>query len=258
MGRHLLKNRIIPVQLLLGSRLVKTVGFGDYRDVGNPVSSSRVYSDQDADELVFLNINREERDCSELVRLIQKVSEVCFMPLAVGGGIVSFESAQDLIRQGADKVVINSAAYSDLGLLKEVSDRFGCQAVMISVDARWDSDRGDYVLFSECGRQAQEIRLEEHIARVVEAGAGEILITSIDREGSMEGFDVELIRRAVECTNVPVIAHGGAGNFEHMKSAFVDTGANAVACASLFNFGDNNPIRAKAFLTNYGLDFKIS
>lgn len=254
----MLKKRIIPVQLLIGNRLVKTVEFGDYRDVGNPVSSSKVYSDQDADELVFLNINREERDCDELVRLIQRVSEVCFMPLAVGGGISSFESAATLIRQGADKVVLNSAAYRNKELITQIGERFGRQAVMISIDARWSAESGDYKLFSDCGRTLEEVGLEEHLGNVVEAGAGEILITSIDQEGSMRGYDVRLIKRAVECTNIPVIAHGGAGNFEHMKEAFLTSGANAVACASLFNFGDNNPIRAKAFLTNYGLDFKTS
>lgn len=254
----MLKKRIIPVQLLLGGRLVKPVQFGEYRDVGNPVSSSKVYSDQDADELVFLNIDRKYRDCMMLVSLLERVSEVCFMPLAVGGGIDSFESAQLLIRSGADKVVLNSVAYRNLSLISEISQSGGRQAVMISIDARWCDQRKDYVLFSDCGRQAEEVRLEEHIQRVVDAGAGEIVVTSIDREGTMTGYDIELIRRAVRCTQVPVIAHGGAGNFDHMKQAFVETGANALACASLFNFGDNNPIRAKAYLTNYGLEFKIS
>ena len=252
----MLKKRIIPVQLLLNGRLVKTVQFGDYRDVGNPISSSKVYSNQDADELVFLNIERQNRDCRDLISLIERVSEVCFMPLAVGGGIDSYENARDLIRCGADKIVLNSAAYSRPDLITQISKFAGNQAVMISIDARWCEESHDYVLYSDCGRKAEAVKLEEHVKRVVEAGAGEILITSIDREGTMDGYDLELVRRTAQCTKVPVIGHGGAGTFAHMKQVFLETGINALACASLFNFGDNNPIRAKAFLTNYGLEFK--
>jgi len=251
-----LKRRIIPVQLLLNGRLVKPVQFGEYRDVGNPISSSKVYSSQDADELVFLNIARENRDCRDLVTLIDRVSEVCFMPLTVGGGIDSLEVARDLIRSGADKIVLNSAAYSNPGLITQISRLAGSQAVMVSIDARWREENQDYVLYSDCGRKAENVKLEEHVQRVVSAGAGEILVTSIDREGTMKGYDLELIKRTADCTRVPVIGHGGAGNFKHMKEVFLETGINALACASLFNFGDNNPIRAKAFLTNYGLDFK--
>ena len=148
----MLKRRIIPVQLLLNGRLVKPVQFGEYRDVGNPISSSKVYSSQDADELVFLNIARENRDCRDLVTLIDRVSEVCFMPLTVGGGIDSLEVARDLIRSGADKIVLNSAAYSNPGLITQISRLAGSQAVMVSIDARWREENQDYVLYSDCGR----------------------------------------------------------------------------------------------------------
>ena len=253
----MLKSRIIPVQLLLGDRLVKTVRFDSYRDVGNPVSSSKVYSDQDADELVFLNIARDNRSSASLLKLIERVSQVCFMPLAVGGGISSFQDAEQLIRKGADKVVINSAAYRDLNLLSEIASKFGSQAVVVSMDARKDEISSRYVLYSECGRKRELIDLEEHVQKVVGAGAGEILINSIDRDGTMSGYDVDLVRLVVKATNVPVIACGGAGNFEHMKQVSLETRINALACGSLFNFGDNNPIRAKAFLSNYGLSYKV-
>lgn len=258
MGRAMLKKRIIPVQLLLGERLVKTVGFDSYRDVGHPVTSSKVYSDQDADELVFLNIDRERRDPDVLAKLLKKVSEAVFMPLAVGGGIRSFADAEMLIRSGADKVVLNSVVYRDVGLLRKIGDKFGRQAVVVSIDVRRDPKTGRYRLFSDCGRKEESGELYDYVKKVTAAGAGELFVTSIDRDGMMQGYDEEMIRQVVGATEIPVIACGGAGTFDHMKDAFLSTGVSALACGSLFNFGDNNPIRAKAFLSNYGLAFKVT
>ena len=252
----MLKKRIIPVQLLLDGRLVKTVRFDSYRDVGDPVQSSKVYSAQDADELIFLNINRGSRTIAPLVGLLEKVSEVSFMPLSMGGGIARLEDAEVLIKNGADKVVLNSACYRDAGLITRVADKFGSQAVIVGIDVR-RADSGGYRLFSDCGRQAEERRLEEHVGMARAAGAGEIFINSIDRDGTMEGYDIELIKAVMAVARVPVIACGGAGNYTHMRDAFVETGASAMACGSLFNFGDNNPIRAKAFLSNYQIPFKV-
>ncbi len=251
----MLKRRIIPVQLLHGSRLVKTEQFGPYRDVGDPVASSRVYNAQNADELVFLNIDRDRRSIDPLIPLLERVSEVCFMPLSLGGGIRQLSDAEHLIRNGADKVVVNSIAYTDPGIISAIASKFGSQAVVVSIDAR--STDGAYVLYSDCGRVAQEARLGEHVERVTQAGAGEILINSIDRDGMMTGYDLELIGQVQSATTIPIIACGGAGNYEHLRDAFVTTDVSALACGSLFNFGDNNPIRAKAFLSNFGLRFKV-
>jgi len=256
MGWALLKKRIIPVQLLLDGRLVKTRQFGGYRDVGDPVSSSRVYNAQNADELVFLNINRLARDVGPLLKLLEAVSAVSFMPLSLGGGITGFDAARRLIRLGADKVVVNSAAYGDGHLVSQIADSFGSQAVMVSVDARFDQTRGDYVLYSDCGRVAQPMELDHHLQRVTGLGAGEILINSMHRDGTMTGYDIVLLERAAAAVSVPVIGCGGAGNYNHLKDAFLKTGVSALACGSLFNFTDSNPIRAKAFLSNYGLAFK--
>lgn len=252
----MLKKRIVPVQLLLGDRLVKTVRFDTFRDVGDPVASSKVYSSQDADELVFLNIDREHRSAERLLRLLERVSEVCFMPLSMGGGLRTLEEIDALIRGGADKVVINSAAYRDRDLLSRAADRFGAQAVVVSIDVRRDPTTGTPRLYSDCGRREEPVALEEHIERVIAAGAGELFVNSIDRDGTMEGYDVDLITRVRGTSRVPVIACGGAGNYTHMKDAFLATGVEALACGSLFNFGDNNPLRAKAFLGNYGIPFK--
>lgn len=251
----MLKKRIIPVQLLLGGRLVKTVKFDSFRDVGDPVASSKVYNSQTADELIFLNIDRGERTVQPLLDLAERVSAVCFMPLAFGGGIRSLGDAERLIKNGADKVVVNSATYADRALIPAIAAKFGSQAVIASIDAKADG-AGGYGVYSQCGRKREDVSLEKHVADCVALGAGEIFINSIDRDGVMGGYDVPLIKKVMSLCPVPVIACGGAGDYAHMKTAFVETGVSALACGSLFNFGDNNPIRAKAFLSNHGLAFK--
>lgn len=253
----MIKKRIIPVQLLINNRLVKTVNFDSYRDVGNPVTSSKVYCSQDTDELVFLNINRDKREVDELIPLIKKVSEVCFMPLAIGGGIKCLEDADKLIRNGADKVVVNSICYYKPELITEIADKFGRQAVVVSIDVRYNQQKEEYELYSDCGRILEDISLKEHVKKVTEIGAGEIFINSINRDGMMNGYDIPLIKDVMEFTSIPVIACGGSGNFEQLKDAFAKTDVSALGCGSVFNFGDNNPIRAKAFLSNYDLKFKI-
>lgn len=253
----MLKKRIIPIQLLKDGRLVKTAKFDRSRDVGDPVKSAAVYNAQQADELIFLNIDRGRRAVDGVAKLAAEVSKVSFMPMAMGGGIASAEDAACLILNGADKVVINSAAYATPEVITATADRFGAQACVVGIDVRFDPAIGDYLLCSDCGRREHHVRLEEHIARVTAAGAGEIFIQSIDRDGTMAGFDLQLIRRAMACCITPVIAAGGSGNYEHLKEAFLQTGVSAVACGSLFNFTDSNPIRAKAFLTNYGVPFKV-
>lgn len=252
----MLKKRIIPVQLLVDGRLVKTVQFDRWRDVGDPVKSSAVYNSQYADELIFLNISRDRRSVADLQKLIKEVSTVCFMPMAMGGGITTAEDAAFLILNGADKIVVNSIAYGDPSVITKTADTFGAQAVVVCVDVRFDEERGDYVLYSDCGRRAQHVGLEEHVERVIAAGAGEIMIQSIDRDGMMKGFDIPLIQRVMAVSTAPVIAAGGSGNYEQLKDAFLATDVSALACGSLFNFSDSNPIRAKAFLSNHGLNFK--
>ncbi|KKB79410.1 imidazoleglycerol-phosphate synthase [Devosia limi DSM 17137] len=252
----MLKKRIIPIQLLNNGRLVKSIDFGNFRDVGDPVKSSSVYNSQYADELMLLNVSREKRSIADLLQIIVKISEVSFMPLAIGGGISSPDDAALLIRNGADKIVVNSVAYRDLNVITETSNRFGAQAVIVGIDVRWDADLDDYRLYSRCGSAAENVGLEQHIARVVAAGAGEIMVQSIDRDGSMQGFDLDAISRAMTASPTPVIGAGGSGNYESLKDAFITTGVSALACGSLFNFSDSNPLRAKAYLSNHGLNFK--
>ncbi len=249
----MLKRRIIPIELLSAGRLIKTKAFGSARDVGDPVKSSKVYSDQDADELVLLNIDRNGQAIAQLVSAVTRIAEHCFVPLTAGGGIRNLEDAAQLFEAGADKVLINSAAYSSPQLITEISEHYGRQAIIIGIDVR--KEDGEYVLYSNCGQNKEALSLEDHISRVVSAGAGEILLQRIEFDGVMQGYDLDLLQRAVQLSPVPLIAAAGAGHFMHLKEAF-DAGVDGAACGSLFNFGDNNPLRAKAFLKNYGIPLK--
>lgn len=253
MGRQVLKRRIIPIELLSAGRLIKTRVFSDSRDVGDPVKSSKVYSDQDADELVLLNIDRGNRTVSDLAAILSRIAEHCFVPLTAGGGIASADDAARLFSVGADKVVLNAVAYRNPSVVTDISSRYGQQAVVVSIDVR--NEDGNYFLYSDCGRCREMPSLEEHIANVIVAGAGEILVQSIDRDGTMTGYDLDLMRRTLAASSVPVIAAAGAGNFSHLKDV-LELGVAAAACGSLFNFGDNNPLRAKAYLKNYGIPLK--
>ena len=249
----MLKRRIIPIQLLMDDRLVKSKEFSAFRDVGDPISSSKIYSAQDADELVFLNINRDNQSLSTLIHYVEKIAQDCFVPLTVGGGISKISDATSLFKAGADKVLINTAAYSNPDLIKEIADQFGSQSLVVGFDIK--AQNGDYAVFSNCGRKKENVVLGEHIISVISAGAGELMVQSIDRDGKMIGYDLNLLRYVLSISKVPVIAAGGPGNFQDLKDAF-DVGVDAVSAGSLFNFGDNNPLRAKAFLKNYNIKLK--
>ncbi len=250
----MLKKRLIPIQLLIDGRLVKTVQFGSYRDVGDPVKSAKVYNDQNADELVFLNINRSRRDIEDLKRVIDAVADVSFMPLAVGGGIRTLSDAEYLITNGADKIIVNSICYRSASLVGEIGRLFGNQAVVVGIDCRLED--GIYRCYSDCGRKREDVDLLDYVQQLEDAGAGEIIITSIDRDGTMTGYDHTLISLVCNAVSIPVIGAGGSSNYDDLRDAFLDTDCSALACGSIFNFGDNNPIRAKAALTNAGLKFK--
>ncbi len=249
----MLKNRIIPIQLLSNQRLVKTTKFSAPRDVGDPIMSSKVYSNQDADELILLNIDRVDNSVDTLVSTVKKIATECFVPFSVGGGISSLRDAQKLFSAGADKIIINSATFDNPQVITEIASLAGTQAVIVGIDVKLIN--GDFIIYSNSSTIAQSVSLSDHISRVITAGAGEIMIQSIDNDGLMQGYDINLIKDTVRQSSVPVIAAGGAGSFEHLNEAF-QAEANAVACGSLFNFGDNNPLRAKAFLSNLGIPLK--
>jgi len=247
----MLKKRIIPVELLRNGRLVKTVKFDEFRDVGDPVKSSQVYSDQDADELILLNITQ---NIIETAKFLEEITKKCFMPIAAGGGITTIKDAQILFKHGADKVIVNTAAYSDLPLLIAIIDRWGSQSLIVSIDVSQLPDM-QYITKSECGKKNEKIDLIQHVKLMSDIGVGEIMINSIDNDGVMNGYDLILIKKILSICKTPLIVCGGAGSFTDLKEVF-ELGVSAAACGSLFNFGDNNPLRAKAFLKNYNIPLK--
>lgn len=244
----MLKKRVIPVLLLRDGRMVKGVRFSDYRDTGNPKTAVRIYSAQDADELVFLEIQASAQSRRALLDILREAATECFMPLAAGGGIQSIEDVRELLLAGADKVVVTTAAVTQPKLLTEIAERFGSQCLVAGIDYRRGAD-GERVWIC-CGTEATDLDPVSHAQQLVSLGAGEILLNSIDRDGTMQGYDLDMAERIASLVPVPVIVSGGAGNFMHLAEVLKDTQASAAACASIFHFGDNNPIRARSYLRN--------
>ena len=237
----MLKKRLIPALLLLEGRCVKGKNFGDFRDTGNPLTAARVYDAQGADELIFLDITASAQGRAATLEIVSEVAEQCFMPLCVGGGVRDVSDIRTLLEAGADKVSVNTGAVERPELITEGARRFGNQCIVLSIDARRHSD-GRYEVFTYAGTKATGLDPVEWAAQAVELGAGEILITSIDREGTMEGYDLELTRAVADAVSVPVIAHGGCGTLEHLVEAIEVGGADAVSCASMLHFTDQSVI----------------
>ena len=254
--RPAFKIRVVPTLLLEGARLVKTVRFGSRRDVGDPVKAPMVYDAQLADELVYLDITatREGRGVERLVEAVGRVTEECFLPLTAGGGIRTTDDIRVLLKAGADKVAINSAAGEDPALLSRAARIFGRQCVVVSIDVR--GREGRWEVFTRAGTQPTGLDPVTWARRAVEAGAGEVLLTSIDRDGTFAGYDLDLVRRVSDAVDVPVIASGGAGSMADLAAGVIAGGASAVAAASLFHFRDLSPIKVKAGLKRAGLPIR--
>lgn len=251
----MLKRRVIPVLLLRNGRMVKGRQFTDYRDTGSPRTAVRIYSAQDADELVFLDVQASVESRAALIEVIEAAAEECYMPLAAGGGVTSVADIRQLLLAGADKVVVTTAAVTDPHLISEGAEHFGTQAIVAGIDYR-TGPAGERV-WVRCGTEATALDPVEHAMRLAGLGAGEIFLNSIDRDGMMSGYDLEVADRVAQAVTVPVIVCGGAGNFQHLAEAFQKTAVSAVACASLFHFGDNNPIRARSYLRNLDIPMRI-
>lgn len=247
--------RLIPTLTVKDGRVVKTVKFDEYRDIGHPKTMGKVFDSQDVDELVLVDMTatQEKRDLDW--QSIEAFAEECAMPLTIGGGIRNVDDVRKLLKIGADKVVLNSQAVRRPELISEAANIFGAQCIVVSIDAR-RTPSGEYEVlidggYSQTGKQAADW------ARQVEAtGAGEIMITSIDRDGSMEGFDIELVRSITKAVQIPVIASGGAGLLYDLLEVVREGHASAVACSSIFSFTDNKPIKAKAFMQDHGLQVR--
>lgn len=239
--------RVIPVLLLRGHGLVKTKKFKDPVYIGDPVNAVRIFSEKEADEIVILDIDASREGRGPNFELVEEIAGECLMPMAYGGGISTYEQVRQLIRSGVEKVVINSAAaLGNMDVITKAAAAFGSQAVVGCIDVRKTMLRG-YRIVAKSGTVETNLKLEDHVQALVAAGAGEILINNIDADGTMEGFDTKLIRRIADCVNVPVVACGGAGNADHLKTALKDGGASAVAAGSMFVFHG----RHRAVLISY-------
>lgn len=235
--------------------MVKGARFTDFRDVGAPVTTAKIYDAQGADELVFLDITASQEGRDVLLDVVGRVAEACFMPLTVGGGVRSLADFRNLLLVGADKVAINSAAVETPTLISEAARRFGAQCVVVSIDYRRGSE-GRPQVFTHAGRTATGLDPVQWARRVVADGAGEILLTSIDREGTLEGYDLEMVRAVSDSVDVPVIASGGVGNLQHFVDGLRVGGASAVSAGSIFHFTDQSVIKAKTFMKQAGVEIR--
>ena len=249
----MLKVRVIPTLLWKKLGLVKGVGFDSWRRVGPALPAVKVYNQREVDELIFVDVLAHQGPDDLDFECIEECGRDCFVPLTVGGGVYRIEQVQKLLRAGADKVCVNTAAYTNPGLLSEIAKRYGTQCVVASIDVRQDVFHGGWQCFSHAGKQPTDRNAVSWAREVEDRGAGEILMTSIERDGTFQGYDLELIQAVVRAVNIPVIASGGAGSYQHMVDAVKQSGAAAVAAASMFHFTEQTPAGAKAALQAAGI-----
>lgn len=252
----MLKTRIIPTLLYKNFGLVKGIGFDSWRRVGSALQTINVYSIREVDELVFLDITATEEERMPDLEVVDDLADECFMPLTVGGGIRTIEDVHRLLMVGADKVAINSAAVERPHLITDVANRFGAQCVIVSIDFKKNS-MGEYVVYSHAGTRATDINVVSFAKQMETMGAGEILLTSIERDGTMEGYDLTCIRQVCEAISIPVIASGGAGNAQHIFEAIQTGKAAAAAAASIFHFTEQTPLEVKHFLHDQGIPVRL-
>jgi cyclase len=253
----MLNLRVIPCLDVKDGRVVKGVNFVALRDAGDPVEQARAYDAAGADELMFLDITASHENRGTILEVVARTADVCFMPLSVGGGVRSVEDMRRLLLAGADKVSINTAAVENPDLIAAGADAFGAQCVVVAIDAKQRPD-GSWGVFTYGGRRDTGLDVVDYAARAVERGAGEILLTSMDRDGAKSGYDIPLLKAVTGAVSVPVIASGGAGTTQHLVEAARDGGADAVLAASIFHFGEISVGEAKAALAAAGLPVRIT
>ena len=244
--------RVIPCLDVADGRVVKGVNFINLRDAGDPVEAARAYDAAGADELCFLDISASHEGRGTLLDMVARTAEVCFMPLTVGGGVRSADDARALLLAGADKVAVNSAAVARPELVADIADRFGSQCAVGSIDARMVVP-GRWEIFTHGGRTATGVDALAHAVRLAALGAGELLVTSMDRDGTRDGYDLALIRAIADAVTVPVIASGGVGDLSHLVEGVTKGGASAVLAASIFHFGEASIGDARSALASAGL-----
>lgn len=249
----MLSRRIIPCLDVTAGRVVKGVKFQELRDAGDPVACAKAYDAQGADELVFLDITASSDQRAIMHDVVAATAEQCFMPLTVGGGLRTVEDIRRMLAAGADKISLNTAAVNDPELIRESARKFGNQCIVLAIDARREPGKDEWKVYTHGGRKRTEIDVVEWAKRGVSLGAGEILLTSMDRDGMLSGYDLDLTRRVSDAVEVPVIASGGAGTLEHLAEVLDRGGASAVLAASIFHFGTYTVPQAKQFLGERGI-----
>ena len=252
----MLKTRIIPCLDVADGRVVKGINFVDLRDAGDPVDAARAYDDAGADELCFLDINATHENRGTMFDVVRRTAEQCYIPLTVGGGVRSAADVRALLRAGADKVSFNSAAVTDPDVISAAADQFGSQCIVCAIDAKTVAP-GQWQLFTHGGRKPTGLDAVEFAIKIAQKGAGEILLTSMDRDGTKAGFNLEMTRAISEAVDIPVIASGGVGTLDHLVDGVRLGGASAVLAASIFHFGDYTIAEAKAHMEAAGLAMRI-
>lgn len=247
--------RLIPTLTLKDGRIIKTVRFDEYVDIGNPITMGKVFDSQDVDELVFLDISASQEAREPDWNNIQGLAEECAMPLTIGGGISSLEHIRKLLQIGADKISINTIAAQHPDFIRKASEMFGSQCIVVSIDVTQYAG-GQYEVLINGGYDKTGLGVIDWARQVEAQGAGEILLTSIDRDGTMEGYDIELINLVADAVSIPVIANGGAGLLYDLIEVVEKTNASAAACSSIFAFTDNKPIKVKSFMQYKGLNVR--
>jgi len=245
--------RVIPCLDVTNGRVVKGVNFVDLRDAGDPVELAAKYDQQGADELVFLDITASSDGRQTMIDVVSRTAEEVFIPFTVGGGIREVSDARAMLRAGADKVSVNTAAVQRPELISDIAAEFGAQCVVCAIDAKWNADENRWKVFLHGGRTPTELDAVEWAARAVELGAGEILLTSMDRDGTRDGFDISLTKAVSTAVSVPVIASGGVGTLDHLADGVVLGGATGVLAASIFHFGEHTIAEAKDAMTSRGV-----
>ena len=251
----MLKNRIIPCLDVKNGRVVKGINFVNLKDAGDPVEQAKIYSDGGADEICFLDITASNENRETIYDVVERTAKKCFVPLTVGGGVRSIEDIKKLLNCGADKVSINTAAVQNLDVVTESSKKFGSQCILVAIDAKKNTNKWE--IFTHGGRKNTHIDAIEFANKMENSGAGELLVTSMDRDGTQVGYDIELISKISSKVNIPIIASGGVGNLNHLVDGIKLGNASAVLAASIFHYGRHSIKEAKEYLDSKGIPVRI-
>ena len=251
----MLKNRIIPCLDVKNGRVVKGINFVDLQDAGDPVEQAKIYSDGGADEICFLDITASNENRDTIYHVVKETSKKCFVPLTVGGGVRNIEDINKLLNCGADKVSINTAAVKDSNVVLESSKKFGSQCIVVAIDAKKNGDKWD--VYTHGGRNNSGLDALAFAKKMEDNGAGELLVTSMDRDGTQIGYDIDLMKKISSMVNIPLIASGGVGNLDHLAEGIKEGNASAVLAASIFHYGKHSVIEAKEYLNSKGVPVRI-